>query len=144
MADVRIPLLNNVQLAGRITRDPEIITTQSGKRLAKFTVAYSRKSGDSEEKLFLDCTAWEKSADTAAKLLKGAPVLMEGQLRQEEWEDKTTGQRRTKICCTVNRLHPLVWSPETAQGGPNATQGGSAPPEPIETPYAGEQEDIPF
>ncbi len=42
MADVRIPLLNNVQLGGRFTRDPEIITTQSGKRLAKVTVAYSR------------------------------------------------------------------------------------------------------
>lgn len=124
MPNAKLPLMNNVQLAGRLTRAPEIISTQGGKRLAKFTVAQSRKVSDGEERLFLDCTAWDRACETAATLTKGAQVIVEGQLKQEEWTDKTTGAPRSKIGCNCHRIHALEW-PENDSGGAQGNKGGS-------------------
>lgn len=93
---------NQVTLLGRLAGEPEIRMTTSGKKIASFTVAVSKNE---EEASFIDCEAWEKTADNIEKLSKkGAQVLVSGSLRQDTWEDKETGKKRSKIKVIVYRF----------------------------------------
>lgn len=95
-------MLNYCKLivAGRLTRDPEVRTTASGKEVANATVAVNHGRGDKEEVCFLDITLWDKQAASFAEFFKkGMPVFVEGRLRQENWEKD--GQKRSKISMVV-------------------------------------------
>jgi single-strand DNA-binding protein len=99
--------MNKVMLIGNLTRDPEAI----GQDGAKFCIAMNKKWKDrqtqepKEEACFVDITAWRKQAEFALKWLKkGSRVYVEGELRQESWDDKTSGTRRTKITVTGHAL----------------------------------------
>ena len=115
MADLKLPDLNHVMLAGRLTRDVEARVLPSGQTLVKFGLAVSRvykaKSGDKqEEKLFINVTCWGKTAEYVRDHIgKGRPVLVEGRLKMDEWEDKTTSQRRSAIEITAERIQALDW-----------------------------------
>lgn len=141
MSDLRMPDLNKVFLAGRLTRDPELRYVQSGTAVCKMGIAvdrrYKTKDGEQrEDTLFINVTAWGKSAEYCGEnLAKGRPIIVEGNLKSSEWEDKTTGQKRTAIEVTADRIHQLDW----ADSG-----GRSSAPEPraIEEPVP--EDDVPF
>ena len=158
--------LNSVTLVGRLTRDPELKYTGSGRAYCKVSIANSRryktKEGEQrEETVFLEGTLWDKFAEyVGEKFRKGRPVLIEGRLRQSEWEDRESGQKRTRIELSINRLTPLDWDDDGRGGGgsgggggysqsrasaPAGGGGGGAPsraPRHIEEPIP--EDDIPF
>jgi len=93
--------------------------------------------------MFIDVTAWDKQAEyLGERLRQGSPILVEGTLKQSSWEDKQTGQKRSKIEVTARRVHELAWSDR----GPGPT--GPASPDREERPAEEEEppaeDDIPF
>ena len=89
--------INQVILLGRLTRDPEQRTTASGKTVVSFSVAVDRQTQDDQADFF-DVVAWEKLGELVVQYLaKGRRVLVQGRLRQDNWEDKETGKRRSRI-----------------------------------------------
>ncbi len=142
MADLKMPDMNKVFLAGRLTRDPELRYIPSGTAVCELGLAVSRKyrTKDGEQRedtVFIDVTCWDKTAEFVGENFhKGRPIMVEGRLKSDEWEDKNTGQKRTKIMVTADRVQSLDWDDR-----------GSAParkPEPraIEEPVP--EDDIPF
>jgi single-strand DNA-binding protein len=95
--------LNQVVLVGRLVRDPELRYTPQGAAVSEFTLASNRRftkaDGEKvEEVIFVDTVAWNKLAEVTAEFLKkGRMVALSGSLTQERWEDKETGQKRSKI-----------------------------------------------
>lgn len=141
MSDLRMPELNRVVLAGRLTRDPELRYLPSGTPLCKMGLAVSRtyKAQDGErreETLFINVTAWRGTAEYCGeRLRKGRPIIVEGRLKGDEWEDKSTGQKRRSIEVHADRIQQLDWDD---QGG-----GRPAPkPRAIEEPIP--DDDVPF
>jgi single-strand DNA-binding protein len=130
MADLRMPDINRVTIAGRLTRDPELRYIQSGTAVCKLGLAVSRKfktkTGETrEETLFVNATVWGQSGEwVGERLKKGAPVLVEGSLKSSEWEDKNTGQKRTAIDINATRVQPLAWEDRGGQGGGGNYGGG--------------------
>lgn len=97
--------INKTIVQGRLTRDVEMRHTQSGKAVGSFTVAWSEKFGDSENKLFLPCVVWDKNAEFVAKhWSKGQEILVEGRLGTRQWTDKD-GNKREVVELTVDRAH---------------------------------------
>jgi len=105
---------------GTLTRDVEIKYTPSGSAVSNVSLAindkYTTKSGEKrEDVLFLECVLWGKTAELAGQYLaKGKQVLFSGRLKQENWDDKTTGQKRSKIVLNVDDMQFL--------GGPSGGQ----------------------
>lgn len=98
-------MINEMILQGRLTADPESRTTQSGVSLCAFTVAWSEKYNDTETELFLDCTAWRKTAEMISRnFTKGKQIVVQGKLHTEKFEDKN-GNKRSAIKMTVDRVH---------------------------------------
>lgn len=105
-----MPNFNKVIMMGHLTRDVEMKYLESGTALAKFGLAVSRKykSGETtkEEVCFIDCEAWGKLAEICEKYLdKGSPVLIEGRLKHDRWENE--GQKRSKHGIVVEKLEFL-------------------------------------
>lgn len=102
--------LNQANLIGRLTRDPESRTIASGQSLCSFSVACGRKfkgqdGTQKEETLFIDCTAWGKTAEHIGQYLKkGSRVYVGGRLRLETWEDKNSGGKRNKISLVAENV----------------------------------------
>ncbi len=115
--------INQVILMGRLTRDPETRTTASGKSVTSFSLAVDRQTQDDQADFF-DVTAWEKTGELVQQYLsKGRRVLVQGRLRQDSWDDKETGKKRSKVEVVANDVTFL-----DGPGGDNA--GGSAPSAP--------------
>ena len=101
---------NKVILMGNLTRDPELRQTQSGTSVCRFSIAvnrsYNAQDGSSrDETCFVEIDCFGKSAENIAKFFsKGKPILVEGRLRQDSWEDKQTGQKRTKLMVVLERF----------------------------------------
>lgn len=116
---------NRVILVGRLTRDIELRYTQSGLAVTDIGLAVSERrksqSGDwVEETTFLDVTLWGRTAEVAGEYLsKGAPVLIEGRLKQDTWEQE--GQKRSKIKVVCERMQMLGGKP-SASGSGQASQ----------------------
>lgn len=109
--------INQVILMGRLTRDPEQRTTSTGKTIASFSLAVDR-GGQDDQADFFDVTAWEKLAELVVQYLgKGRRVLVQGRLRQDSWDDKETGKKRSKV--------EVVATDVTFLDGPNGD--GAAP-----------------
>ena len=89
-------------VAGNITRDPEMRTTASGSQVCSFAIAVNRSYKDSsgaqqDQVSYLDCVAWGKSAEIICQYVhKGSALLVSGRLEQRSWEDKNSGQRRSR------------------------------------------------
>ena len=103
--------LNKVMIIGNLTADPEVRTTPRGNSVAELRLAVNRiSSGPNEgerreETTFLDVTCWGRTAEIAGQYLsKGRPVFIEGRLQQDTWEDKQTGQKRTKLMVVLERF----------------------------------------
>lgn len=98
-------MLNKAVIQGRLTKDPELRTTQSGTPAATFTVAWSEKYKEQERKLFLNCVAWSGNAEFVSRYFrKGSEVVVEGTLGSRAWEDRD-GNKRETIELTADRIH---------------------------------------
>lgn len=146
--------VNKVILIGNLTRDPELKYTQSGTAIAEIGLAVNRKfkQGDEmkEEVAFVDVTLWGKTGELAGQYLKkGKPVYIEGRLQLASWEDKATGQKRSKLKVVGETMQFLGGKSdgESQQGGGGflkpASRPGKAPLDPdLDTDTDGD--DIPF
>ncbi len=149
--------LNKVMLIGNLTRDPELRHTPKGSAVADLGLAVNRKVQDGnggwkEEVTFVDVTVWGSSAENAQKYLtKGRGVFIEGRLQMDVWDDKATGQKRSKLKVVADILQylpdgkggaPRQFSDNSTGGedGGGSRQGGSAAPA---DDYQ-EEDDIPF
>lgn len=116
--------MNKVILLGNLTRDVEIKYTPSNNAVANLSVAVNRKwtsaAGEKKEEVaFIDMEAWGKTAENIAKFFaKGRPILVEGRLKQETWDDKETGKKRSKLLVSIDTFHFC--------GGDKQDKGGSA------------------
>jgi single-strand DNA-binding protein len=126
MADV-----NNVVLVGRLTRDAELKYTGTGFPISNFSIAVNRrrKNGDEwvDEANFFDITVYGKSAESLKPyLIKGRQVAVEGELRQDRWQQED-GQTRSKVVISANNLQLLGGNPTggTFSGAPGGSQGAS-------------------
>ncbi len=105
---------NKVLLMGNLTRDPELRYTPKGTAVAETGLAVNRtwnnEAGQKqEETLFMDIVFWGRQAETAQQYLtKGRPVFIEGRLTMDTWDDKQTGQKRTKHRVTVENFQFLT------------------------------------
>jgi single-strand DNA-binding protein len=108
-----MPDLNRVQLMGRLTFDPELRRIPSGTAVTELRMAVNRswqgREGDRrEEVLYIDVTAWDRQAETCCQILrKGSLIFVEGSLRMDQWDDKTTGEKRSKIRVQADRVQFL-------------------------------------
>ena len=101
--------LNTTIIEGNITKDPELKTLQTGKTLLNFSIASNGdyKKGDEwiKDVIFLDVIIWGKYAESLNdRLAKGVTVIVKGRLKQETWEDKTSGANRSKITLTADEV----------------------------------------
>jgi single-strand DNA-binding protein len=98
-----MPNLNRVLLIGNLTRDPELRSTPRGTAVAEMALAINRtwtdESGEKrEETTFIDVILWARLAEIADQYLrKGSPVFIEGRLQLDTWDDKQSGQKRSKL-----------------------------------------------
>jgi len=151
MSDLRLPDLNKVLIAGRLTRDPELRYVADNRPVCRLGLAntryFKKKDGSrGEETVFVDVVLWDRQAEwVGERLKKGRPVLVEGRIRSDAWEDKNTGQTPPPPPSSGSRVVPLDWE---EGGGGGGGGGGPAPsnaqPEPrqIEEPIP--EDDIPF
>lgn len=125
--------LNKVMLIGNLTADPEVRNMPSGTPLTELRLAVSRtlpaRNGNEgerrEETVFLDVSCWNRSAEIAAQFLaKGNPVFVEGRLQMDTWEDKQTGQRRSRIRVVADNIQLLQRRENNGQGGYQQGGGG--------------------
>ena len=120
---------NKVLLMGNLTRDVE--TREVGTTLAgNFGLAVNRKyktkdGAQQEEVTFVDCEAWGRTAEVMQQYLgKGRAVFVEGRLKLDEWDDKTTGQKRSKLKVVVDNFQ-FVDSNGGGEQQPAANHSGS-------------------
>lgn len=105
--------VNEVFLMGNLSRDPKVNRTASGTSVANLSLALERKyeGKDGQEKkdvCFVDVTVWGKSSEWCAdNLKKGSRVHVKGYLQQQSWDDKTTGEKRSKIVVQAERIQSL-------------------------------------
>ncbi|MES2876771.1 MAG: single-stranded DNA-binding protein, partial [Patescibacteria group bacterium] len=121
--------INQVIIMGRLTRDPEMRTTTTGKSIASFSLAVDRQTQDDQADFF-DVTAWEKLGELANQYLsKGRRCLVQGRLRQDTWDDKDTGKKRSKIEIVATDI-TFLDAPTDGQ----QQAGGSSAPRPAAAP----------
>src|ERR1700680_1364611 len=105
--------LNRVLLIGNLTRDPELRYTPKGTAVAEIGLAvnriYSGEDGEKkEETTFVDVTLWARQAEIAGQYLKkGRPVFIEGRLQLDSWDDKQTGQKRSRLRVVAESIQLL-------------------------------------
>lgn len=108
-----MPSLNKVLLMGNLTRDPELRVTPKGTPICQFSLAINRQfkmeSGESrEEVIYVDVEAWGKQGETIAKYCtKGRPLYVEGRLRLDQWEDKNTKEKRSRMKVVLEQFQFL-------------------------------------
>ena len=104
---------NSVTLMGRLTKDPEVKQTTTGKNVCPFTIAVDKGYGQ-EGTNFFDCESWNKTAEFVGQYLKkGDLVLVDGRLDQQTWEKD--GQKRSTIRVVVNTVQSLSSKKEKAE-----------------------------
>ena len=123
-------------ITGNLTRDPELRTTPNGANVCSFSVAVNRTYRDSngeqkEDVSFIDCSAWGKLGEMINQYAKkGSGVLVSGRLDQRSWEDKNTGQKRSRVEVVVEDFNFLTGM----ERGDNAGKGADAAAEPEVVP----------
>lgn len=124
---------NKVILAGNLTRDPELRYTPKGTAVARLGIAINRRwkseTGETKEEVtFVDVDAFGKTAETIAQYMKkGRPLLMEGRLKLDTWEDKNTKQKVSKLKVVLESFSFI---------DSNRGEGGGAPAAPRSAPAA--------
>lgn len=137
--------VNKVTLIGNLTRDPELRYTPKGAAVLETGIAVNRKWKDDsgatrEEVTFIDVTFWGKTGETIHKWCKkGHPIYIEGRLQLDTWDDKTSGQKRSKLRVIGEEFQFLNPGTGASQKAP---QTPPTNPTPAEGPPV--EDDIPF
>ena len=151
---------NKVLLLGNLTRDPEVRYTPKGSAVCDLGIAvnrqYTLENGEKREEVtYVDVVLWSRLAEIAGEYLKkGRPVFIEGRLQMDSWEDKQSGQKRTKLR-VVGETMQLLGSRPSGGGGAPAEAGeedrgsqpagkASAPPPKSAAPAGPDEDEIPF
>ena len=127
-------------ITGNLTRDPELRTTPNGASVCSFSVAVNRTyrdaSGEQKEDVsFIDCSAWGKLGEMISQYAKkGSGVLVSGRLDQRSWEDKTTGNKRSRVEIVVEDFNFAGSAPSGSSSASSAAD---------EMPAADIPDDIP-
>jgi len=123
---------NKVILMGNVTRDPEVRYTPGGTAVTDVGLAVNRFWMDKqsnerkEETTFVDVTLWGRTAEIAGEYLsKGRPCLIEGRLQLDQWEDKETGQKRSRLKVVGDSLQLLGGRGDSDGGGGGHSQPSS-------------------
>lgn len=117
--------LNKVFLIGNLTRDPELRVTPKGTAICQFGIAVNRQFKDDsgatrDETTFVDIEAWGKQGELVSKYLgKGSQCMVEGRLKLDQWEDKASGQKRSRLKVVLDNVQFL--------GAPKGTQSETQP-----------------
>jgi len=155
--------LNKVMLIGNLTRDPELRVTPKGTAICTFSIAVNRKfkddsGGEREEVTYVDIEAWGKSGENISKYVtKGRPLFVEGRLRLDQWEDKNTKEKRSRMKVVLENFQFLGGgrgeggAPGGGEGGeaprsyaPRSNAGSAAPRPAAPAPQENLDEDVPF
>jgi single-strand DNA-binding protein len=126
-----MPNLNKVQLMGNITRDPEVRYTPKGTAVTDISLAINRSFNSDEgerreETTFVDITFWGRQAEVIGEYMKkGRPLYVEGRLQLDSWEDKTTGQQRSRLK-VVGENFQFLGGREDGGGGGQPRGAGQA------------------
>ena len=149
-----MPSLNKVLLMGNLTRDPELRVTPKGTSICQFGLAINRQfkmeSGESrEEVIFVDIEAWGKQGETIAKYCtKGRPLYVEGRLRLDQWEDKNTKEKRSRMKVVLENFQFLGGGRGEGGEAPRSfaprSNAGAAPRPSAPAPQENLDEDVPF
>ena len=148
---------NKVILIGNLTRDPELRYTPKGTAIAKIGLAVNRtwktETGESKEEVtFVDIDAFGKQAETLGQYMKkGRPIMVEGRLKLDTWEDKQTNQKRSRLGVIMESFQFLDFNkPAEGAAPPGAPRNrtaqapgaeADAPPTDAVPP---EEDDVPF
>jgi single-strand DNA-binding protein len=148
---------NKVILAGNLTRDPELRYTPKGSAVVAISLAVNRtwknESGETKEEVsFVDIEAWGRQAEVIAQYMrKGRPLLVEGRLKQDTWEDKNTHQKQSKLKVVLEGFTFIdSKSPENPPGpqGAEPQRKPAAPPKPAQGPEVQgpgpDEDEVPF
>jgi len=152
--------LNKVMLIGNLTRDPELRVTPKGTAICTFSLAVNRKfkdesGGEREEVTYVDIEAWGKAGENISKYCtKGRPLFVEGRLRLDQWEDKNTKEKRSRMKVVCENFQFLGSGGGRGEGGGGEGGGesrsyspaprASAPSRPAPAPQENLDEDVPF
>ena len=152
---------NKVILAGNLTRDPELRYTPKGTAIAKIGLAVNRvwtnEAGEKKEEVtFVDVDIFGRTAENVGQYMrKGRPILIEGRLKLDQWDDKQTGQKKSRMGVVAETVQFLGGAPGAGEGGggggapaPRAPRPAAAPSAPAAEPVEGdgppESDDVPF
>ena len=148
---------NKVILVGNLTRDPELRYTPKGTAIAKIGLAVNRvwtsETGEKKEEVtFVDVDIFGRTAENVGQYMrKGRPILIEGRLKLDQWDDKQTGQKKSRLGVVAETVQ-FLGSPSGGDGAPAAARpprpaasSAAAPaPEPTEGDVPPESDDVPF
>src|SRR5258707_15192268 len=147
---------NKVILLGNLTRDPEVRYTPKGSAVGDLGIAINRSytldSGEKREEVtFVDVVLWARLAEIPGEYLKkGRPVFIEGRLQLDTWDDKQSGQKRSKLRVIGESMQLLGSRPSgggapDVEGGDRQSRGGkpSAPPPKEAAPAQPDEDEIP-
>lgn len=150
---------NKVILIGNLTRDPELRYTPKGVAIARIGLAVNRNWRDSnsgelrEEVTFVDVDAFGKQAETLGQYMKkGSPLMVEGRLRLDTWEDKQTSQKRSRLGVVLESFQFLDSGRNRDSAPPDDNSRSRPAPPPSAPPSSGsggdsgppEDDDVPF
>lgn len=138
--------LNIVILQGNLTRDPELKAIGGGSQVCEFGVAwngtYTTASGEKRENVcFAECKAWGKTGEIIVKYFtRGKPIIVQGEMRTESWDDKATGKKQSKTRIQVESFHFVGGKKDDDAPRPNMTptpgkNGGAAPADDLDIPF---------
>ena len=138
---------NKVYLMGNLTRDPELRYTPKGQPVAKLGMAINRKftteGQEREEDVFVEIEAWGKAAEVISQhCKKSRPLFVEGRLKLDQWDDKTTGQKRSALRVVLESFQFVGGRPASTEG---ETEKPKAAPVANDAPKAAPaDDDVPF
>ena len=147
---------NKVILVGNLTRDPELRYTPKGTAIAKIGLAVNRvwtnEAGEKKEEVtFVDVDVFGRTAENVGQYMrKGRPIMIEGRLKLDQWDDKQTGQKKSKLSVVAETVQFLGSAQGGGEGGgapaPRVQRPAAAAPaaEPVEGDGPPESDDVPF
>ncbi len=140
--------LNKVMLIGNLTRDPEVRYTPKGSAVTDIGIAINRRyrveDETREEVTFVDVTFWGRQAETIGQYMKkGRPIFIEGRLQLDSWEDKNTGQKRSRLRVVGENFQFLGGRDDAGGGGGGGDGGGFQQRAPDPPPYQQQQNPAP-
>ena len=112
--------MNSVNLIGRLGQDPTIKYFESGSVVCEINLAVDGWNGEQKTTHWIPCKAWGKTAQILADLAKkGSQIGVTGEIRQESWRDRNSGENRSKLIVNINRVDLLGKKAEQAEQNPD-------------------------